>query len=632
MADRDRELELGDSGGSAAGGLASHLIGWAFDKSVEVIKERKAEDLANRMAEQMRQSMIAPISTPAAVTAPAATVEAIPAVDPLQEALAGLRVDEGEPAMIPPAPTAPASVSPIKEAAAVPSPKSESDIFKDEIAKQAAASQAIQAQEGGDITSAYTASINEAARIYPPDENPEEYQQLVDHLARMQGDMVLDSQAKMISDTFNAAGGRTTPGMIKNLGQDNVDKMYDRVAASQGNIEIVDRWGMTERNIPGSEPVFVNKDTQEVIGPVFPDQGLMEHVQTTRTVDVNASVAATSAGLANTRLRNAVQFVEGAHEISKLLTAETVMGSSVAFLRGAESWLRSASALIGSELESYADPDGTNAWDPDDLDDGFFKGLTFINEKTRGMLSQDANLRSLYAHLAIMYFRAQHPQAKSLSKDNLKLTMTALGGNLNDPEQMRQVLRTISNRVVKQAAGSSAGYIMDMHDPYVSTVFGPKAKIDISKSGLPYDSAYYLNPEALYWLNLTDEAPIKPGQTVSEAAETPVGKMLIGTWYDAKTGAVQKYEQIEKRMFDAGLENMTIEELNNATFDSAYLADIKHRLGLVNEPPEPDVIQVNPAVSSIMTEEGVAALMEQWNAKGAREGKPPITLGPAEDY
>jgi hypothetical protein len=231
-----------------------------------------------------------------------------------------------------------------------------------------------------------------------------------------------------------------------------------------------------------------------------------------------------------------------------------------------------------------------------------------------------------------MYFRAQHPQAKSLSKDNLKLTMTALGGNLNDPEQMRQVLRVIGDRVTRQAADASAGYNLEPHAPGLSLSFPATHKVDIMRPNtLDPNNPYYITPKVQEIMRLDNNERIAPGQTIQEYVESPSGTVLVSTWYNLADGAAMLPEQILKRLKDADMGGVTLADLNDAEFNEGLAQELQERLGIINHRPEPIAIMAEPGNTVIMNEESVADWLEYMNEKAAAEGNPPVTLGPPEE-
>ncbi len=452
----------------ALGELSGQGIVKIFNFFMEKKKEADADDLVNKLEEDFRQSLSpTPASTPSASVAatPSPTPGTAPPVSiatrsnetPLKDALAQLRFEEGEDAPDDPLGIGDPGTRTFPDLES--STKAEGELSADPFMEDMAAGRRLDAVKedmstivGANLT--MRQALLEADDIYDP--GTQEHISLVDALMRSSDAAAHTIRAGMLGKRLRELGSNVTDEQVLAMGPQAADVLAADITAlpDMPGVHIVTEQDfMADGKTVGFRKIMVDS-TNKFIGYVGNPNFTPQSVQ--RTQDVDASNVATQTRLADKQLRGAADFVNSAHEVMKMLNSQTVMGSSVNWVRGIEGFLRSTSALIRGEME-LKNKDG-NAWDPEALPDDFYGGISLIHSKTRDMLTRDANLRSLYAHLAIMYFRSTNPQAKSMSDKNLKLSMTALGGNLNDPKQMRDVLRLITSRVVERAANASARF------------------------------------------------------------------------------------------------------------------------------------------------------------------------------
>jgi hypothetical protein len=214
-----------------------------------------------------------------------------------------------------------------------------------------------------------------------------------------------------------------------------------------------------------------------------------------------------------------------------------------------------------------------------------------------------------------------------MSAQNLKLTMEALGGKLNDPAQMREVLRTIVDRVVSKGEVSSAGYNLRPYDPTMPEEWESK-RYNVLTNQMSEASPYYVNPviqqEFLHGKNIE-----RPGVTPQEFLESPHGDRLIHTWYGTTDGLRQTVEQVRTKMDDSGLEGLDLNWLNEAAQNPAMVKHLQERLGITTSVPKPLVINQNPGPITIIDEYSIKLLMDAVDAQGA-DGLAPPTLVPVE--
>lgn len=601
-------------------------IGLLFNFFREKQKEAKADDLVDRLEEQFRQDLAVP---------PTASVEATPAPTPgtpppgspsrmrsaegtpLKDALAQIRFEEGEESIDDPLGLGDSGTKTFTDFEG--STKTEGELSADPFMDEMSAERRLDAVKedmsktlGANLT--MRKALREVDDIYDP--GTPEHTSLVEALTRSSDAAAHQIRAGMLGKRLRELGATVTDEQVLAMGPQAADVLNDDIVnlPSLPNVNVVTEEGIIPPGQPGAGSPGTRKilvdDTGKFIAyagnPHFTPDPIQRHQ------DVDASHIATQTRLADKQLRGAADFVNSAHEAMKLLDSETIMGSSVTWVRGVESFLRSSSALIRGEMQ-LKNKDGST-WDPEALPDDFYGGISILHDKTRMMLGRDANLRSLYAHLAIMYFRSTNPQAKSMSDKNLKLSMTALGGNLNDPKQMRDVLRLITSRVVERAANASAGFDLGDYDAYVNTISGPRNKVDILSGELPYQSGYYVDPRIALEMRFGTDIDA-PGQTVEEALQAPDGSRLVSAWYDVSTNARMTMEQIQKRLDDSELSGVTLDMLNEAEFQPDLLRELEERLGITTAPPSISPIMVEPKADTIMSEEGMALLMQQINAR-----------------
>ncbi len=584
------------SGGHAAGqgtGKALGLLFEGFNFIMDKRKEAHADDLVNRLEEQFRQSTL-PESVPS-IPSQKGSVVAEP--DPLEAALMSIREEEGEVDPLGLGTPGTETFPDLQKATSTEGKVSPVDLLA-----QLEQIHAVHAQERNTIDSTFSQSLIDADKIYSVVDEPEMNQRLVEHLHRAGRNAALYSQAKMVSDRMNLSGAETTPEMIMRLGPAQVDDMSARVNAlpPEDPLEIITEWGRTETGEPGSRKSLANAKTGEIIGPVGTPE-FIESASTQRVIDVNATPRAKERALVSDRMDNFVVFAQTADRVIEAITPQTVTGGMVTLAGEVAGSIRTMTSMFFNNTDPDSlqiDPD--DPFDPENVAPEVFMGLDALNPETRSIVAGNAQLRSMYAHMAILYFRSHHPQAKSMSQQNLKNNLKALGGDLTDPNMMKNVLRTLVQNQALILNQASRNVDLGPYDP----VYKPGVHYKmLSTEGPTTDpnSTWYMRPDMVR--RLMGSSHDKVGLTLDEFTGTPQVERAIditmGLYHDITTKLLLTADDVLGRVHEQ-YPGMTLEELQ--LVDPAILKD-KFSLG-IGEPsgdplvPAPSVptIQLSPAM------------------------------------
>ncbi len=570
-------------------------IQFLFKMIMDKKKDANADDLVNQLEEQLRQD-----ASPKKETPMAPQLDEPPSGDPLEEVLRSLRSEVGEDDNIVMAPSGVA-------------------VGNDSLARDIAERKELDYQmremsvmKGSGLTTAQ--AYDEADNIY--DLGTPENLELRNRL-KLVGDITANRMtADIMADRINGHGGNITAEQVRAMPPEAVAQMRKNLTelavAPDRKTQVVNL-----QEVIGGKVQFKKQLIDSLTGNAIADLSGWAPAPVQRTQDVNATHIAKATMDADTSLRHARDFGEAAAEIIQTINPTTIKGGAIGWVRGADNFIRTTTSMIRNQL-NLADADGSNSWDPESLDANIFKGVTSLDDRLHHMLGQDANLRSLYAHLAIMFFTSKHPHAKSMSQQNLKNTMTVLGANIGDPSHMKQVIRNIANQVIDQAAKNSAGLPMNEWDDQVDALYGEKYPIDIRKQGLRPDSRYYLSDNARFSLNPEWAENIeRPGDTVEEFLAAADGQILMETWYDAKTGTALTWTEIQDKIDKSDFPKMGPEHLNAAATNSLAAGRLEELLGIINHPIEmaPALRQDSDPIT-IISQENLRIMMQSLDSSG----------------
>lgn len=549
------------AGESTGKGLVSIV-----DLFIKQRQERKAEAAEDELVKALEGATkqlsepIAPI-TPATKAAPVSPAPApVPEsqLDPLEAALSGIREEEGEVETGPtgqPLPPTPGKT--VRE-------RADTAAFKSAIVKEKQAQQILaqerQDQAGSGLT--LTQAVRAASKIRAP--GTEEFDALVEDLTRISKDASLQNMAKAISARMNAQGATTTPESILRQGAENVVNMSQtfKDLPPHTKIQIIEERKVLADGNTGFRKIAVIAEGPEA-GKIIGPAGNPEFVPSpiARTQDVNATGLAKRRDLVDRRLTDFVVFARTADRVINALTPESTAGGMVAFAGKQFGNIRSMTALFLNQFS----PDGMDIqFDPDNPPLASFAGLDFMSEKTRNQLQLNANLRSTYAHMAILYFRSNHPQAKSMSRNNLKNSIKALGGDLNDPTIMKNTLRNLVQNMALRAEIESQGVDMSSRDP----AYDPRIPYKLLSGENSPNGRYYVPSSVAFNLKIpTDDAA---GFTLKQFSELAPIKALERQYYDTSSRLYISATEVLERLRKFGYENIPLEELATAEFDKEF--------------------------------------------------------------
>lgn len=509
-----------------------------------------------KAAPPIAPSRAAPLGAAPVSPAPAAAPGS--QLDPLEAALSVIREEEGEIETGPtgqPLPPAPGKT--VRE-------RADTAAFKSAITKEKQAQQ-ILAQERQDQSASgisLTQAIRAASKIRAP--GTEEHRSLVNDLMNISKDASLRNMAKAISTRMNAQGATTTPESILRQGAENVVNMSNtfKDLPPHTKIQIIEERKILADGNTGFRNIAViaeGPDAGKVIGPAGNPEFVPSPIA--RTQDVNATGLAKRRDLVDRRLTDFVVFALTADRVINDLTPASTSGGMVAFAGKQFGNIRSMTALF---LNQFSDESMDIQFDPDNPPLESFAGLDFMSAKTRNQLQLSANLRSTYAHMAILYFRSNNPTARSMSPKNLKNNIKALGGDLNDPTIMKNTLRTLVQNMALRAEVESQGVDLSSRDP----AYDPRLPYRLLSGENNPNGRYYIPSSVAFNLRVpTDEAA---GFTPKQFGELSQVKALETQYYDTVSRLYIGASEVLERLKKAGFENIPLEELASAEFDSEF--------------------------------------------------------------
>ena len=538
-----------------------------------------------KAAPPIAPSRAAPLGAAPVSPAPAAAPGS--QLDPLEAALSVIREEEGEIETGPtgqPLPPAPGKT--VRE-------RADTAAFKSAITKEKQAQQ-ILAQERQDQSASgisLTQAIRAASKIRAP--GTEEHRSLVNDLMNISKDASLRNMAKAISTRMNAQGAATTPESILRQGAENVVNMSKtfKDLPPHTKIQIIEERGITADGNTGFRKIAViaeGPDAGKVIGPAGNPEFVTSPVA--RTQDVNATGLAKRRDLVDRQLTDFVVFAQTANKVINALTPEMLSGGMVGFAEKMFGNIRSMSSLFVNQFSA----EGMDIqFDPDNPPMESFAGLDFMSPRIRNLLQVNSNLRSTYAHMAILYFRASNPTARSMSPRNLKVTMAALGGSLNDPLLMKNTLRTLVQNMALRAEIEARGVDLSSRDP---NGYIPGRNYDLLGGEGDPSGRYYISPETAF--NLRVPTDMKVGGSlglegivgaVSErfSPKKSDEEVLETMYWDTDTKMQLTTEQVLGKLKDSGFGHIGLGELAAAEFDEELAKLVKDRFSIVlGSPPD----------------------------------------------